>query len=404
MTPDAPTGSRRVTVVAPRDPIPVNNGLTERVYQLATHLGRHHEVRLLHPYEPERAATAEGRVPDEQPFDRVALRSRAVGTLEWLLPDYSPLKGVYQFHPWLYPALRDHLTDRRPDAVVVEFPYLVPVVRAAARGLNATLVLSEHNVEYRFAERVGIPLWRLLAAFETSACRLVDAVVTVSDEDRRTLAARVDGANVEFLVAPNGVDVDRYAPAAAARAGDIADRYDLGAPTLVYHGNLANAHNSEAVRELLDEVFPAVRESHPDATLFLVGGNPPETDRPGVVTTGIVDDLPAHLAAADLAVAPIRSGSGTNLKILEYLATGLPVVTTPVGAEGFPLVDGTHARIVDGEESVAEATASLLGDDERRERFAREGRSLATDEFDWSETLRPYDRLLTDAPVPTARH
>jgi glycosyltransferase involved in cell wall biosynthesis len=295
----------------------------------------------------------------------------------------------------LYPAIRERLQSERPDAVVVEFPYLVPVVRAATRDLDAQVVLSAHNVEYRFARRVGIPMWRLLAAFETWACSHVDAVVTVSEEDRRTLADRVS-ADVSFLVSPNGVDVDRYNPAVRDRAGTIRDRYDLEEPTLVFHGNLANAHNSEAVEELLHEVFPVVRREHPDATLFLVGGKPPESDQPGGVTTGHLDDLPAHLAAADLAVAPIRSGSGTNLKILEYLATGLPVVTTPVGAEGFPLVDGEHARIV-GDESVGGAVVDLLDRGAVRARIGRRGRGLAEAQFDWSRTLGAYEKLLTTA-------
>jgi glycosyltransferase involved in cell wall biosynthesis len=387
--------ARRITILSPRDPLPVNNGLSERVYQLAAYLGACHDVTVLYPFEPEHASSANGRVP-EHSFDRVGLRSRAVSVLERTIPDYSPLKGVYQFHPWLYPAVRERLRRDRPDVIVVEFPYLVPVVRAASRDLDTRVILSEHNVEYRFARRVGIPLWRLLAAFETWACSHVDAVVTVSEEDRRTLADRVD-ADVPLFVSPNGVDVNRYSPKARNRAGAIRNRYGLTTPTLVFHGNLANAHNSEAVKELLHDVFPAVRRKHPDATLFLVGGNPPETDQPGVITTGLVEDLPAHLAAADLAVAPMRSGSGTNLKILEYLATGLPVVTTPVGAEGFPLVDDEHARIVT-ERSVGEAVVNLLNEGGILAGLGRRGRHLAEAEFDWSKTLELYDELLTTEP------
>lgn len=386
---------RLISILSPRDPLPVNNGLSERIYQLAAYLGARHDVTVLYPFEPEHASTADGRVPADQPFERVGVRARSISVLERAIPDYSPLKGIYQFHPWLYPAIRERLQSERPDTVVVEFPYLVPVVRAATRDLDTQVVLSAHNVEYRFAKRVGIPMWRLLAAFETWACSQVDAVVTVSEEDRRTLADRVS-ADVPFLVSPNGVDVDRYSPAVRDRASAIRDRYDLVEPTLVFHGNLANAHNSEAVEELLHDVFPVVCREQPDATLLLVGGNPPETDLPGVVTTGLVDDLPAHLAAADLAVAPIRSGSGTNLKILEYLATGLPVLTTPVGAEGFPLVDGEHARIV-ADEPVGDAVVDLLDRPSVLARIGRRGRRLADAQFDWSRTLEPYEELLTTA-------
>lgn len=388
----------RVTVLAPRDPIPVNNGLTERVYQLARHLGSSHDVSVLFPHEPERADGAEGREPDDRPFERIPLRSRVVDVLERALPEYSALRGVYHAHPWLYPQLRRHVRSEAPDAVVVEFPYLVPVARAALRGVDAPLVLSAHNVEYRLAKRLGVPLWPLLAACEGVACSWTDAVVAVSETDREALAERADG--VRFVLAPNGVDVGRYSPAAGERAAAIRERHDLSSPVLVYHGNLANAQNSEAVDALLTTVFPAVRERFPSATLLLVGPNPPDVDRDGVVAAGLVDDLPGYLAAADVAAVPLASGSGTKLKVLEYLATGVPVVTTPVGAEGLPLTDGDTALVTDGTgedaRDVTDATVRLLEDPDLAERLRAAGRELVVSEFDWSQTLAPYDDLLAE--------
>lgn len=442
----------RVVIVAPRDPIPVNNGLSERIYQLAAHLGGRHTVSVVFPDQ----SLGDGRLPDERPFERVSLRSRTARGLDRVLPEYSPLRAPYGCHPWLYPALRRRFTRRPPDAVVVEFPYLVPVVRAATRGLTTPIVLSEHNVEYRFARRVGIPLWRGLAAFERAACRAVDGVVAVSETDRATLA---DMTDAPVVVAANGVDTTRYTPAAAARvpdlrararesgreAADVTDgderagdgtqeptgrRRDptdgdghrrpraggsaderrerravtdagtdaTGGPLLVYHGNLANAHNAEAVETLVSRVFPPLRRTL-DATLLLVGPNPPKTDVPGVVTTGLVDDLPAYLAGADIAVAPIQSGSGTNLKILEYLASGVPVVTTPIGAEGLPLRDGREAVIVDDLDRMADAVEHLVADDATARRLSEAGRELAVAEFSWSVTLRTYDELLARLDV-----
>jgi glycosyltransferase involved in cell wall biosynthesis len=111
------------------------------------------------------------------------------------------------------------------------------------------------------------------------------------------------------------------------------------------------------------------------------------------VATGVIEDLPAHIAAADVAVAPMLSGSGTNLKILEYLATGLPVVTTPIGAEGLPLTDGETALVTEPEDVAAE-TCRLLRDGDLRERLGANGRELAVSEFSWSTTLEPYEEFI----------
>ncbi|MFB6151435.1 MAG: glycosyltransferase family 4 protein [Haloarculaceae archaeon] len=384
----------RIAVLSLRSPVPVYTGLLERTYQTCRYLGERHTVNVYFPYERQRLATEEGRVPDHQPFERTGLQSGAIDVLEQVVPEYSPLKGLYHLHPWLYGPLRSRLRENRPDLLVVELPYLLPLAKAAGRGLDCPVVLSEHNVEYRFARRLDIPLWRLLRRYEVFACNQADAVLTVSEADRDTLAPQLDGDTV-LRVAPNGVDVGRYSPEQERKADAIRERYGLTPPVLVFHGNLGNAQNAEVVDLLLDEVFPAVRAEFPEASLLLVGAGPPESTPPGVVATGVIDDLPGHVAAADAAVAPMLSGSGTNLKVLEYLATGLPLVTTPVGAEGLPL-DHERNALVTEPGDVAEATVRLLRDDGLRETLSGNARDLAVSEFSWSATLAPYEEIIEE--------
>jgi len=384
----------RIAVLSLRDPVPIYTGLLERTYQVCRYLGERHTVRVYFPYESRRKNTEEGRVPDEQPFERVGLHSRAIDSLERLIPAYSPLKGLYHLHPWLYGPLRSRLHSYSPDIVIVEIPYLVPLAKLTCRGLGCTVVLTEHNIEYKFAKRLEIPLWRLLRRYELFVCNRVDAVLTVSETDRDTLTPHLDD-DVVVGVAPNGVDVGRFTPERKRKAESIRDRYDLTSPVLVFHGNLGNAQNAEAVDLLLEEVFPTVRSEFETASLLLLGAGPPETTPPGVVCTGVVEDLPTHLAAADVAVAPLLSGSGTNLKILEYLATGLPVVTTPVGAEGLPL-DHERTALVADPTDVPAQTVRVLRDAQLRETLSENGRDLAVSEFSWANTLAPYETVIRD--------
>ncbi len=381
----------RIAVLSPRDPIPIYTGLLERVYQLCRYLGARHQVRLLYPCEKEEKATATGRVPQSQPFDRIGLESRSIDTLEPRLPEYSALRGIYHTHPWLYPAVRRELKQFDPSAILVEFPYLMPLARLASRGLGCRIVLTEHNVEYRLAKRVGAPLWRILYFGETIACKLADNIVTVSETDRETLQSHLPRTPVK--VAPNGVDVGRYRPDASG-IEPIKTRYGLTGPVVCYHGNLGNAQNSEAVDRLLETVFPRIREAVGNASLLLLGADPPDVDRSWLITPGVVDNLPAHLAAADAAAVPLVSGSGTKLKILEYLASGVPVATTPVGAEGLPLSDGATALIAEQVAGVAENTTRLLQNPSLGRRIATAGRDLAVARFSWSKTLRTYEDLL----------
>ena len=384
----------RIVVLSPRDPIPVYTGLSERIYQLCRHLGDEHTVRVLFPHEPHRKRTESGRMPDDRPFERVRLPSRVINVLERRVPGYSAVKGVYKLHPWLYPGVRAEFLEFDPDALVVEMPFLVPLALGASRGIDAPIVLTEHNVQYKITERLGIPGTRLMRQFEVGMIKQVDAVATVSETDHATLAEHVPAKRV--VVAPNGVDTDRYSSALKRGAREIRRRHELSEPVFIYHGSLGNAQNGEAVDRLLGEVFPQLRRRYPDASLLLVGANPPNRTPQGVVCTGLVDELPYYLAAADVATVPLRSGSGTKLKILEYLATGVPVVTTTIGAEGLPIEHGEHALIADRTDRFVRETLRATRDGDLRDRLTGRGRELVESQFSWDRTLQSYNDILDE--------
>lgn len=378
----------RIAVLSPRDPVPVYSGLLERVYQLAETLGEKHDVTVLYPDEPTRR-NEDGRVPKEQPFDRVGLQSPFIELLDKRIGAYSPARGLYKTHPWLYRPLRKRVTQLRPDYLIVEMPFLLPVALAASRGLNIPVILSEHNIQYKVTERLGIPGTRPLRLFETQMAERVDAVITVSQVDKRTLEGSI---STPIRVAPNGVDIDRFTP--IAESNQLRTHYGKG-PMFMYHGSLGNAQNSEAISRLLDPIFPQLREQYPDAQLLLVGSDPPSVQQTGVYTTGLVDNLAEYVASADVALVPLQSGSGTKLKVLEYLAAGTPVVTTPIGAEGFPLTDRENACIVESDDAFVEAAVALIDDGSLRERLVNQGRKLVEERFSWEQTLQPYEELIT---------
>ena len=104
---------------------------------------------------------------------------------------------------------------------------------------------------------------------------------------------------------------------------------------------------------------------------------------PTVRVTGEVPDMAPYFLDASIVIAPLRSGGGTRLKILDAFAAARAVVATTVGAEGLDVVDGTHLLIADDPSSFAKATIQLLGDAALRQRLAAGGRRLAEDRYDW---------------------
>ena len=156
-------------------------------------------------------------------------------------------------------------------------------------------------------------------------------------------------------------------------------------PTVLFQGLLRYPPNIDAARWLAGEIGPSLRAQVPDVEIRLVGDHPPELDDlddpPRVAVTGRVPDMAAELARADVVVVPVRYGSGTRLKILEAFAQRVPVVSTPLGAEGLGAVDGVHLLLGDTAAALADACARLLRDLPLRQELVSRAHSLFVEHF-----------------------
>ncbi len=171
---------------------------------------------------------------------------------------------------------------------------------------------------------------------------------------------------------PNSVVVPNTYAAKDARAEGDADgkRDDAGdserPPTILFQGILAYAPNADAATRLVEDIAPLVREKFPDLRVLLAGQSSPRIDalarHPGVEVTGTVPSMTPHLKGSDVLVAPLRVAGGTRIKILEAFAHRLPVVSTPVGAEGLDAVAGVHLELGETAEELAEKCVRLLVD------------------------------------------
>ena len=180
---------------------------------------------------------------------------------------------------------------------------------------------------------------------------------------------------------------------------------DPGGQGVVFVGGFGHPPNVEAALRLGRAIFPAVRARVPDATLEIVGGDPPAELRAlageGVTVTGPVPDTRPHLDRAAVVVAPLRLGGGMRVKVLEALATGKPLVATPRALAGIDLTPGDHALVGETDAELAEAIATLLADPERRRRLGEAAHDWAAEHLAWPGTLDEYDQLyasLVDRP------
>ncbi len=168
---------------------------------------------------------------------------------------------------------------------------------------------------------------------------------------------------------------------------------------IVFSGTLEYEPNRTAVRYFSSQIWPVLERMWPNLKWRLVGRAPEAVARyirgcPRIECTGAVDDAIAHLATAKVAVVPLLSGSGTRLKIIEAWAAGTPVVSTSLGAEGLPALDGQNMLLADGSESFTRAVSRLLEFAGERERIGRAGRAQYEREFTWDAAWGALDRDL----------
>ena len=287
------------------------------------------------------------------------------------------------------------------DVVQIEYTHLAHVMPKAAPGLLRVLV--EHDVSFVSLARSGQGMvgmlarlgqrfdWMRMLRYELAAVEHADLVLTMSETDRDVLDRFVDTSHVVPI--PNGVDCQAFPFAADGRVPG----------SILFVGFFRHEPNVEAVRYFCRDVLPRIRAEVPDVHFQVVGAYPPEVvrrlgDDPTVEVTGRVDDIAAYYRRSAVFVAPVLQGSGTRLKILEAMASGCPVVSTTIGAEGLGATHEAELILADDAASMAAAVVRLLRDPAASTALALRARALVEARYDWdgiaARLLATYEAAL----------
>jgi polysaccharide biosynthesis protein PslH len=283
--------------------------------------------------------------------------------------------------------------ERSFDLWQLEWTGYLPMVPAGTPRVSIA-----HNVETviwkRFAETATGTLKRAflrtqarkMAAFERWAVNAGEHVVAVSDEDADIFRTRFGAERVD--VVDNGVDNDFFAGLSGPR-----DPF-----TVLFLGALDWRPNQDAIDILLARIFPEVRRQEPRARLLIVGRNPSAglrgrvSSMDGVELHADVADVRPFLGQAGLMAVPLRIGGGSRLKILEALASNVPVIASRVGAEGLHLETGTHFIEAD-EDAMAAALVSAMRDPGPIRKMTEAGRTRVRERYDWSALARKLEAV-----------
>jgi polysaccharide biosynthesis protein PslH len=262
-------------------------------------------------------------------------------------------------------------------------------------------VLDHHNVESDMMIRRAsnepnlikrayfLQEGKRLRRFEQHACPLFDVNVTCSKLDSERLLAIVPSARVTEI--PNGVDIEYFDP----KNFPVEQKTN----SLVFAGNMTWYPNREAMRFLLEEVWPLLKLHVPNASVDIIGANPPADivllarKCQDVHIHGFVKDVRPYIAQAQLYVCPIRDGGGTKLKILDALAMGKAIIAHPIACEGIGVTPNVNIMFASNPQEYVNTIQLLFNNSMMRKKQELAARALAVSEYSYESIGRRLAEL-----------
>ena len=344
---------------------------------------------------PHCAEQVMGRVSEPVQFARMIAR----------LPLTTPSSMGYFYSSELASEVRRLLDSQQWDLIFVHCSSVAPYVEHVTdvpKILDFGDMDSQKWLEY--ANYKPFPLsfgyWlegQKMQAAEKRLARRFDMCTATTRAEWRTLDGYGTGAVTDWF--PNGVDADFFSPGS--------EPYDV--ETISFIGRMDYYPNQECMARFCKQIWPLLKDKRPAMKLLIVGADPsPEMralgELPGVTVTGSVPDVRPYIRSSALMVAPLAIARGTQNKILEAMAMGVPVVTSSVAAGGVDAVAGEHLLVADTPEEIATAILRIVGNPGERERLADAGRARVLSHHDWAGSMRRLDAIVARCTSTFARH
>lgn len=391
----------KILMLTPYLPYPIWSGGQIRTYNLLKNLSREHEITLFSFIRDPSEKTYINKLK-EYCVDVAVFKKRppwSVSSLSLAALTFYPLVVCMYLNREVTKAIARETKKKKFDLIHAETFYVMPNIP----DNTIPTILVEQTIEYlvykHFTKTIKNPVQRLLMNWDVAKIKYwerqywkrASRVVAMSDADKRVMQDNIAGLTVDLV--PNGVDADFFMPK------KIAEKKKRR--TILFVGNFKWLQNREAVLILTEKIMPVIKKSFPDARLWIVGRSPTpdilQRQSDAVQVSSDIEDIRDTYRKSDLLLAPIYGPGGTRYKILESMASGLPVVTTPTGVEGLGVSDGKEALICKSPQDLAEASVRLLSDDVLYRRIAASGRLLVKQRFGWKGIASTLDRIYHEA-------
>ena len=381
-----------ILFVTPRFPYPLLQGDQLIIYHRLRILSQRHEITLLTFYHS---------AWELENMDRIRPYCKAIYTVylpKWqslinvgkgLFTSQLPLQACYYSSGKFQQQLDSILAANNFDIVHafmmriapyfhhIHTPKIIELIDSMQLNLERRVVLESFPKRLIFQEEL-----RRVVRYERDLPNLFNNLVVVSEKDAQLIPSD------RVKVIPNGIDTDFFS---------LQQQSPID-PTLIFSGNMSYSPNIHSVKWFVELCLPIIQQTIPNVSLIIAGANPTTEVRglekkKGVTVTGFVESMPETLKKAKVAVAPMQSGSGMQNKILEAMASGLPVVTTTLGLGSLSAKPDKEILVADSPEDFAKATITLLKNSDLAREIRHQARQFVVNKYSWDFSANQLESL-----------
>ncbi len=386
-------------MLTPYLPYPLLSGGQIRTYNLLKQLAKKHEITLFALIKDEKERQY---IKNIAPFChqvKVFKRSSKPFTIKNILKtafSTFPFLVMRNHVPEAVQAIKQELAINQYDLIHAETFYMMPHIP----DTSIPVLLVEQTIEYlgyqSYAKKHHPLIRKVLSLdikkiikWEKYYWKKADILVTMSDDDKRYIQNRIKKPN-KVRVVSNGVDSSWFSEK---------KRVEPKQPTVLYVGTFKWLPNIEAVEYLVSQVWPKLLELVPNAKLRIVGNAPTkkifefQNKYKSIEVTGRVKDIRDSFCSSHLLLAPVFSGKGTRYKILEAMASGTPIVATPIAVEGLNITPGKHALVSDNPMQMALDAQKIISNKSLWESLSENGKLFVKNNYDWKIISDKLDKI-----------
>jgi polysaccharide biosynthesis protein PslH len=389
----------KILFLANRVPYPPYRGDKLKIFNLARRLQSKHELHLL------TFAQTQEDLGYKEELEKVFKEVHLVYLPKWKSAlnclagawDSKPLQVLYFQSTELQQQLDAMLKQHNYDAAHVQHLRMSPYL-AGRKDIARILDLPDAFSLY-WERRKNVKRSVAVTLFENIEQKKVLRYERVLKEYNMALACSVE--DIDYLeqkhhsgnlrLLPNGVDMTTFSP----RDHDYQHNH-----TLLFTGNMDYAPNVDAVIHFTTAILPEIRKVYPEVKFVIAGQRPIQKvlDLAGehVLVTGFIKDLAATYNAASVVVAPLRFGAGTQNKVLEAMAMGVPVVCSNIGFAGLGIASGEGAIMQIDPTKFAASVIELLSSENRRKTVGQAGTEVIRRNFDWDIVAKKLEGYLAE--------